>query len=524
MAIVKIVGAIHSSKTGNRHGFVANAINYILNPNKTDGGRLTGASNCIKSKALEEMIATKQLYGKDTGGKHDRQAYHFVISWSPEEHITEDIALEVIREFVENYFGNEYETVYSVHNDQEHIHGHIIFNSVNLQNGRKFRYEDGDWVKELQPLVDKLCVAHGLHTLSDDTGMTLEEYEAEHKKGNSKSKNLFVGDKKKRTSNNTYYKETIEEKRNWNKQIKEDIDYAILKASQYNEFESILMDMGYKISYGNSEQYGKVLKLQLNGMYRYRRSYALGSEYTLDRIEERIAMKEKPLPVVIVPKTEKLIISTRYFTKYKKLPLNPALKRYYRHLYQIGMKPTYTRCNYKVNKEAVERAEREEQKLLCCLQCNVQNQETVSDLIQQKQEELEQLRQEQKNLYEKHEPYKKMMTAYRKAEKLIADYELYIAGDESKRQQALEYEKQVKYYQKYGFEKEEIAIYQKSKVGELKTIREQIKKKERELEIANEILREYKEERENAFTKEEKLFYGSILETAEVPKQKNRKR
>ena len=119
-------------------------------------------------------------------------------------------------------------------------------------------------------------------------------------------------------------------------------------------------------------------------MKRYRRTYALGSEYTLNRIEERIAMKEKPLPVITLPEHKKLIISVRYFTKYKKLPLNPTLKRYYRHLYQIGIKPNYTKCNYQINKEALERVEHEEQKLLCCLNCNVQIQEEVTKLLEKK--------------------------------------------------------------------------------------------------------------------------------------------
>lgn len=234
MAISKIVGAIHAPKTGGKHDSMGRAITYILNPNKTDNGRLTGSLNCIKSKALEEMIHTKQLYGKDSDSPSDRQAYHLVISWSPEEKITKETALEIIREFTEKYLKNEYEAIYSVHDDQEHMHGHIIFNSVNLQNGKKFRYEDGDWLTYIQPLLDELCIAKGLHTLSEDTGITLKEYELEHKyakRTKAKQKKQVTKEKKKRTSNNTYYKEGTNRKHSWNEQIKEDIDYAILKAS-----------------------------------------------------------------------------------------------------------------------------------------------------------------------------------------------------------------------------------------------------------------------------------------------------
>ena len=76
-----------------------------------------------------------------------------------------DSAIDFIKEFVNWYLADNYEAVYSVHNDTNHIHGHIIWNSVRFTDGYKYRYEKGDWERQIQPLVDEICEKHGLHTL-----------------------------------------------------------------------------------------------------------------------------------------------------------------------------------------------------------------------------------------------------------------------------------------------------------------------------------------------------------------------
>lgn len=511
MAITKIIGAIHPPKSGNKHASMKRAIDYVLNPKKTDSGRLTGSHNCFTFTALDEMISTKQLYGKDGNSSHERQAYHYTISWSPEENISAEQALEVLQEFVDEYLGNEYEVVYSIHNDHEHMHGHIVFNSVNLRDGRKFRYEDGDWAKIIQPLVDEICVRHGLHTLSQDTGMSISEYEEERKekKARKTAQKRRENVSRESHSNNRYHKDQGE-KYSWNEHIKEDIDYAILNSDRFEEFESHLKEMGYQIKYGNSEKYGKSMKLKAPGMDIYRRTYALGVEYTLRSIEERIAIRNKPLPVIVLPISARTIIPVRYYTKYRKIPLNPALRRYYRSLYRLGIKPNYPKRNYRVSKEAVALAERTEQKLLLRLNDDVSNYDDAVQLKEKQEQELEILHRERKALYEKHKPYEKMLKAYKAAQSLKVSYEEYVQGDESKMAQALEYEKHTKLYQKYGFSDEEIEEYKKSRSSEFKEMKERIRKQQVTIDAAKDIIVEYATEIDDAFTPEEEQFYNSI--------------
>ena len=65
--------------------------------------------------------------------------------------------MKIIGKFVEEYLGKEFEAVYALHDDTDHIHGHIAFNSVRcIGEGKKYDYRNGDWDKIIQPLVNKI--------------------------------------------------------------------------------------------------------------------------------------------------------------------------------------------------------------------------------------------------------------------------------------------------------------------------------------------------------------------------------
>lgn len=125
------------------------------------------------------MVGTKELYGK-TGG---RQGYHIVISCPPEEGTPEQL-LELMKEFAQEFLGDDYEAVYSVHVDKEHNHGHLVFNSVNMNTGKKYEYKKGDWKYEIQPITNRLCEKHGLSIMpaeysKDPVNMNRKQWEKE---------------------------------------------------------------------------------------------------------------------------------------------------------------------------------------------------------------------------------------------------------------------------------------------------------------------------------------------------------
>lgn len=134
------------------------SINYILQSKKLGEANLAGGINCLPEMAYQQMKVTKRMFGK-TGG---RQGYHFVISLNPGEG-TPEIMYDIAMRFAEEAFAGEYEAVVAVHTDREHLHAHIIINSVNMVTGYKFQCRDGDWKYKFQPITNKLCKEYGLH-------------------------------------------------------------------------------------------------------------------------------------------------------------------------------------------------------------------------------------------------------------------------------------------------------------------------------------------------------------------------
>ena len=273
MAITKITNIGENRGAGSRAAHLKNALKYIMNPKKTEGMTLVG-SNCgaDPEECFERMMETKELYGK-TGG---RQGYHIVISFKPGE-CDEATAMAIGRDFCEQYLGDDYDYAFAVHNDQVHMHIHIVFNSVNRQNTLKYHYKNGDWEKWIQPVTDELCRKYGVSVLEYDmsaprAGKTYAEHMAE-KNG----------------------------KLTWTNIIKGDIDFAISQTSSESDFMAFMKSMGYSVRIGHSEKYGEYAAYTAPGgsernRDRTRRDYKLGKGYTLSDIRKRLAAPDKALP------------------------------------------------------------------------------------------------------------------------------------------------------------------------------------------------------------------------------------
>ena len=262
MATTKLLNIKSSSKGVSRH--LNNAIHYIMNPEKTNGGILIGGnSGGEPPEVFETMIDTKNVWEKKEG----RQGYHFVISFSPGE-TNEQTAYRVMKEFCEEYLGESYDYVFAIHNDKEHMHGHVVFNSVNRETGFKYRYEKGDWEQKIQPVTDKICIRNGLKKL---------DYDKQKKKGKS-------------------YAEWSAEKQGrftWTKIIRADIDEIISMSQDYDDFMNQMHMIGYQIKVGHSRKYGSYTAYTTPGGEQVRRDYILGDGYRIDDIKQRIFRHEK---------------------------------------------------------------------------------------------------------------------------------------------------------------------------------------------------------------------------------------
>ena len=157
MAITKILN-IKESEGRNPASHLKNALEYIQNLDKTEECVLVGGINCLPDTAFEQMEETKNIFHKT--GK--RQGYHVIISFSPEEKVTVEQAMYVLEHFAKDVIGDDYEAVYAVHTDREHMHGHLIWNSVSMTTGKKYNSPKSNWKNHLQPITNKYCDELGL--------------------------------------------------------------------------------------------------------------------------------------------------------------------------------------------------------------------------------------------------------------------------------------------------------------------------------------------------------------------------
>ena len=296
MAISKIMH-MKDGKTGYHGVHLKRSIDYILVPEKTQNGRLVGAVNCIADRAFEQMRQTKESFGKN----NQRQGYHIVLSFKEDE-VDADTVFQITKEFVDAYIGERYETVFAVHDNTNHLHSHIVYNSVSFVDGKKYHYSKGDWEKDIQPITNRLCKEHGLSTIEIDG----EKANSEMKEWSIQKDGDFV----------------------WGDMIKRDLDACILQSSTFDSFLQMLSDKGYVV------KNGKYLAVKPQGMQRYKRCKTLGDNYSEERIRERIITEN--LQTYISNKEEKPKIVKCYIKKYRKAKMSGIQKKYYSRLYRIG--------------------------------------------------------------------------------------------------------------------------------------------------------------------------------------------
>ena len=156
MAINKTI-----NKRTNTHGAMRNCIEYVLRQDKTNElfTCVTGPY-CHDEIDYELVYRTfleeKKVWDKDSG----RMYAHNIISWHKDEQITPEQALEFGKEFAENWFSG-FQTLVAVHKDKDHIHCHLVTNSVSYEDGRKLHNARKD-LERMKQLTNQMCRECGL--------------------------------------------------------------------------------------------------------------------------------------------------------------------------------------------------------------------------------------------------------------------------------------------------------------------------------------------------------------------------
>ena len=156
MAINKTI-----NKRTNSHGAMRNCIEYVLRQDKTSEllTYVTGPychDEINYDLVYRTFLEEKKMWDKDSG----RMYAHNIISWHKDEQITPEQALEFGKEFAENWFSG-FQTLMAVHKDKDHIHCHLVTNSVSYEDGRKLHNTKKD-LERMKQLTNQMCRERGL--------------------------------------------------------------------------------------------------------------------------------------------------------------------------------------------------------------------------------------------------------------------------------------------------------------------------------------------------------------------------
>ena len=257
--------ALNEEKTA-----LSRALDYGMEPTKTR--HLVTGVNCCPETACSEMQATKRRWDKRGG----IQGYHIIHSYAPGE-VTPEEAHEAGVEFARRLLGDRYEAVVSTHTDQEHLHCHIVFNSVSFMDGKKYRSDFQSYFGALRETSNAVSREYGLSVIEPEGGgKHYAEWKAE-KTGRGTISGL----------------------------VRQDIDAAIRESFTFESFLAALRRQGYTIKYGENVKHTAVTP---PGGKRAFRLDSLGEGYTEADIRSRLAAVRsgeapaQPDPPPMIPK------------------------------------------------------------------------------------------------------------------------------------------------------------------------------------------------------------------------------
>ena len=259
MAVTKI----HPIKTT-----LKKAIDYICNGDKTDDEIYVTTHLCSRENAYKEFEITKKQFSSRT----KILAHHLIQSFVPEE-VSFEEAHQVGIELCEKILEGQYEYVLATHIDKEHIHNHIIFNSIDVDDGKVYHSYYGSYMN-IRIQSDRLCREHNLSVIDQETQKEINEIKQR------KFVNWYDWNEDKKGSS-------------YKSRLQFDIDRTIKQSINWKDFLSKMESCGYEI------KIGKHIAFRSKNQHRFTRAKTIGLNYSEERIKDRILNKNKELSNII---------------------------------------------------------------------------------------------------------------------------------------------------------------------------------------------------------------------------------
>ena len=230
------------------------AIDYICNPEKTDGKLLVSSYGCAAETADIEFAWTRR-HAIDKGTNLGR---HLIQAFQPGE-VTPEQAHEIGMELAKEILGGKYEFVLTTHIDKDHVHSHLIFNAVSFTDYKHYHSNKRSY-HYIRRTSDRICKEHGLSVIipGQAKGKSYIEHQAAQAGTSYKAK------------------------------LKAAIDRLIPASADFEDLLLRLQREGYEI------KRGKYVSCRASDQERFTRMKTLGVDYMEEAITARIAGRSRP--------------------------------------------------------------------------------------------------------------------------------------------------------------------------------------------------------------------------------------
>ena len=341
-------------------------VDEALNRDRSEQDLFLSSVGCTTDSAFADMCRVKQMWHKVKGV----QGFHLVQSFAAGE-VTPELAHTIGMQMAEHLLHGQFQVVVSTHLNTKCIHNHLVWNSVSLQNGRKYRSNRKSYVAEIRRISDTLCREYGLSVIDTEKSERAARPYAQ-----------WLAEQNGQPT--------------WKTAIQQDIDAAITASFTWTQFLRILEEQGYTFQLNR-----KYITLQPAGKERPVRFKTLGSRYTPESIRRRILYPKPPIPAgkrtppVRYCRLQTGVLPTRRLTGLRAL--------YFSYLYKMGaLKKKPRHVSYAV-REDIRRLDQRIEQMEFVFKNRIEDRGQLAEIRQEAESQITALIKERQRLY-RYEP------------------------------------------------------------------------------------------------------------------------
>lgn len=334
-------------------------LDKALNKDQSEQDLFQSAIGCTCDTAFEDMCQIKKIWHKEGGV----QGFHLVQSFAAGE-VTPELAYQIGQEFAEQLLGGRFQAVISTHLNTKCIHNHIVWNSVSMVDGKKYRSNAKTYITQVRRISDELCRKYHLSVI--DT------------QNSEKAARPYVQWLAEQNGKPT-----------WKTPIRQDVDTAVLVAFTWNQFVRELEKKGYALCLQ-----GKYFTLKPPGRDRPVRFKTLGENYTPEAIRRRIL---EPKPFLLAGKKSRRRKLRTGGKSLRKLTGLRAL--YFSYLYKMGALPKKPARSGFAVREDIRRLDKRIEQMKFLSEHRIDSREQLAALEKETEIEISELLRKRRMLY-----------------------------------------------------------------------------------------------------------------------------